>query len=113
MGSQDRKILIEKVRPLLAADDKFFVRSGLDFWFTPAGAKAKLPARWKQALVTWSAIYPLVLIVSLALNWVTRRFGMPENLYLKTLLGTCVISLLMVYVIMPRYTKLAHRWLFR
>jgi antibiotic biosynthesis monooxygenase (ABM) superfamily enzyme len=45
---------------LLVTGDDFFVSSGLDFWFTPAGAKAKVPVRWKQFLVTWSEIYPLV-----------------------------------------------------
>src|SRR5687767_4200295 len=37
MDSPTRARLIEKVRPLLVTGDDFFVRSGLDFWFTPAG----------------------------------------------------------------------------
>ena len=61
MGSGEREQLIEKVTPLLAAPDDFYISSGLDFWFAPAGAKAKLPTRWKQYLLTWSAIFPLVL----------------------------------------------------
>lgn len=112
MGSQDRKQLIDNVRPLLAEDDKFVVRSGLDFWFTPEGVKAKLPTRWKQFLVTWSAIYPLVLGVPLVLDPVMRHLGVPENHYVQTLIVTFVVVLLMD-VIMPRYTKLAGRWLFR
>ncbi len=60
MESPTRARLIEKVQPLFVAGDDFF-SSGLDFWFSPAGAKAKVPVRWKQYLVTWSAIYPLVL----------------------------------------------------
>jgi antibiotic biosynthesis monooxygenase (ABM) superfamily enzyme len=112
-GSQDRKRLIGKVRPLLAADDKFYVLSGMDFWFTPQGAKAKLPTRWKQFLVTWSAIYPLVLLVPLFVTPVMRQFGMPDSHYLKTLLVTGVVVFMMVYVVMPRYTQTVHRWLFR
>lgn len=113
MGSRDRELLIEKVQPLLAEDDKFFVRSGLDFWFTPEGAKAKLPTRWKQFLVTWSVVFPLVLGVPLILAPMMRLLVVAENNYLKTLLVTCVVVLLMVYVIMPRYTRLVYRWLFR
>ena len=113
MGSDERKRLIDKVKPCLADDDQFFVRSGLDFWFTPEGAKAKLPTRWKQFLVTWSAIYPLVLLAFATIEWAMQRTGMPDNRYLRTLIVTCVVVLLMVYVVMPRYTKAVHRWLFR
>jgi len=59
--SRVRNQLIERVKPLLASGDDFFLRSGLDFWFAPMEAKTKLPARWRQSLVTWSVIYPLVL----------------------------------------------------
>src|SRR5208282_1845795 len=41
MDSDDRARLIEKARPMFVTGDDFFVSSGLDFWFTPAGAKAK------------------------------------------------------------------------
>ena len=112
MNSVDRKRLIEKVRPLLAHDDDFFIRSGLDFWFTPEGAKARVPVRWKQFLVTWSAIYPLVLVMPLVVVPVLRRLGLPQNHYLDILCVTGVVVSLMVYCVMPRYTKLIHRWLF-
>lgn len=52
MESPARARLIEKVRPILVAGDDFFIRSGLDFWFTPDGARAVVPVRWKQWLVT-------------------------------------------------------------
>jgi antibiotic biosynthesis monooxygenase (ABM) superfamily enzyme len=112
MQSEDRKRLIEKVRPCLEEDDKFFVRSGLDFWFTPEGAKARLPTRWKQFLVTWSAIYPLVLVAFPSVESAMHQFAMPDNRYLRTLIVSGIVVLLMVYIVMPRYTKLVHRWLF-
>jgi antibiotic biosynthesis monooxygenase (ABM) superfamily enzyme len=112
MSSAERKRLIEKVRPLLAQDDDFFVRSGLDFWFTPEGAKAKVPVRWKQFLVTWSAIYPLVLGMPLVVAPALRQLGIPQDHYLNTLLVTGSVGLLMVYLVMPRYTKLIQRWVF-
>ena len=68
MRSEARARLIEKVRPLFVGADDFYISSGLDFWFTPAGARAKLPVRWKQYLLTWSAIYPLALAVPLAVQ---------------------------------------------
>jgi len=113
MNSQDRKRLIEKVRPILAQDDDFFIRSGLDFWFTPEGAKARVPVRWKQFFVTWSAIFPLVLVMPLIVGPLLRQLGLPQNRYIDTLCVTGAVVSLMVYLIMPRYTKLIQRWLFK
>jgi antibiotic biosynthesis monooxygenase (ABM) superfamily enzyme len=112
MDSPTRASLIEKVRPLLVTDDDFFVSSGLDFWFTPAGAKAKVPVRWKQYLATWSVIYPLVLGVPLVITPIFRYLGISNNHYITTLAMTGIVVYLMVYLVMPRYTKLIQRWLF-
>jgi antibiotic biosynthesis monooxygenase (ABM) superfamily enzyme len=112
MASDTRATLIEKVRPLLVTDDDFFLSSGLDFWFAPQEARAKIPIRWKQNLVTWSAIYPLVLGVPLIVLPVLRYLQIPENHYFDTLIVTGTVVSLMVYVVMPRYTRLIQRWLF-
>jgi len=107
-----RARLIEKVRPLLVTGDDFFISSGLEFWFTPGTAKAKVPVRWKQYLVTWSAIYPLVLGAPLIVTPVLRQMDAPENHFLTVFAVTGTVVFLMVYVVMPRYTKLLKRWLF-
>jgi hypothetical protein len=112
MASPTRARLIEKAQPLFVTGDDFFISSGLDFWFTPAGAKAKVPVRWKQFLSTWSAIYPLVLGVPLIVTPVLQYIGVPNNRLLTTLAVTGIVVYLMVYVVMPRYTKLIQKWLF-
>jgi antibiotic biosynthesis monooxygenase (ABM) superfamily enzyme len=112
MESPTRRRLIEKVEPLLVSGDDFFVSSGLDFWFAPEGANARIPARWRQYLVTWSAIYPLVLVVPLLVAPLLRLTGAPDNHYLTMLAVTGVITFLMVYAVMPNYTRLIRRWLF-
>lgn len=112
MESSTRARLIEKARPLLVTGDDFFVSSGLDFWFAPGGAKARVPVRWKQFLVTWSAIYPLVLGVPFAVTPLLRQADLADNYLLETLAITGPVVFLMVYVVMPRYTALIKRWLF-
>jgi antibiotic biosynthesis monooxygenase (ABM) superfamily enzyme len=112
MESADRSRMIEKVQPLLVNGDDFFVSSGLDFWFTPAGAKAKVPVRWKQYLITWSAIFPLALAVPRFVGPALLRLGVPVNPVLTTLVVTAIVVFLMVYVVMPRYTRLVRHWLF-
>ncbi|MEM9252052.1 MAG: antibiotic biosynthesis monooxygenase [Planctomycetota bacterium] len=112
LKSDDRHRFIDRVRPILDDDDRFFLRTGLDFWFTPRGAKALLPVRWKQALITWSAIFPLVLFVPMILLPPLHAIGLPAFRPLDTLITTACLVCLMVYVIMPRYTRLVSRWLF-
>ncbi len=112
MESPTRARLIEKVQHLFVTGDDFFISSGLDFWFTPAEAKAKVPIRWKQYLVTWSAIFPLALVVPLLVTPLLHFLGLPNNRFVGTFTVTGVVVFLMVYVVMPRYTRLLRRWLF-
>lgn len=113
MESADRSRLIAKMQPLFVKGDDFFISSGLDFWFTPAGSKAKVPVRWKQYLVTWSAIFPLALGVPLVVTPLLNGLGVPPNTLVTTLVVTGVVVFMMVYWVMPRYTKLLQKWLFR
>lgn len=112
MQSADRQRLIEKVQSLFVGTDDFYISSGLDFWFTPSGAKAKVPVRWKQYILTWSAIYPLALAVPIVVAPVMRSVGIPSYLPVTTFVVTAVVVFLMVYIVMPRYTRLVQRWLF-
>jgi antibiotic biosynthesis monooxygenase (ABM) superfamily enzyme len=111
MQSPARSRLIDKVQPLFLGGDEFFISSGLDFWFAP-GAGHKAPVRWKQFLVTWSAIFPLVLGVPLMVAPLLRQLGVGGNHLLTTLVATGIDVFLMTYLVMPRYTRLLHRWLF-
>jgi uncharacterized protein len=112
MDSEARAELIAEVDPLLAMGDEVYIKSGLDFWFTPEGAEAKLPTRWKQFLITWSAIFPLAAGTPLLVVPLLRRAGLPAWPQLDTLIVTGFVVAAMVYVVMPRYTKLVSRWLF-
>lgn len=113
MNSEDRKSLLERVRPILADDDRFVVETGMDFWFTPEEAHAKLPKRWKQSLITWTAIFPLVYGVTHLMNIVASHLPIISHPTTRLLLDTGIVVLLMAYVVMPRFTKSVHRWLFR
>lgn len=113
LESGQRRELINKVRPILCNEDDFFIRSGLDYWFMPEGAPAQVPVRWKQLLITWSAIYPLVLALPLIILPLAHRLGVPSIRYLDSLIVSGIAVTLMIYLIMPQYTKLVQRWLFR
>lgn len=113
MYSENRKKLIEKANPLFTKNDNYEIRSGLDFLFTSESTSGKAPVRWKQFLVTWSAIYPLSLLVPLILLSFLDVLNVPKNHYLEALLISGIIVFLMVFVVMPVYTKLIRKWLYR
>jgi uncharacterized protein len=112
MESPERAHHIHAAEPLFVSGDDFFISSGLDFWFTPSEAKARVPVRWKQYVVTWSAIYPLALVVPMLVKPILRAAHAPEQNLLTTLVVTGCVVFLMVYAVMPRYTRLVRRWLF-
>lgn len=112
IDSSERRLLLERMAPFLPKGDKYETRTGLEFWFTPTASKTKHPKPWKQWLITWSAIFPLTVVVPLILAPLYVSFPTLGALLPSRALNAAVVVLMMVYVIMPRYTKLVSRWLF-
>ncbi len=113
MESNTRKKLIEKVKPLFKKDDNYQINSGLDFLFSPMNGNTKPPAKWKQFLITWSAIYPLSMLIPVMTIPVLSKLKTTENHYVNSLIVTGIIVFLMVYLVMPNYTKLIRKWLYK
>lgn len=113
LESPTRRRMIDKAQPMLVAGDDFHISSGLDFWFASKQSDAKVPIKWKQLLVTWSAIYPLVMFVPPLVVPSLRTAGLPEYRFIDTAIVTGIVVTLMVYIVMPRYTRLIHRWLYK
>ncbi len=75
----------------------------------PAGGSR----RWKQFLMIWVVIYPLVLFVPMIVNPGLRHLGLPTNRYLDTLAVVTAIVFLMVYLILPLVHRRLGHWLAR
>lgn len=109
--STARRQLVDEAVAFQDADEKVETRSGLEFWFHPP-ASQKPAKRYKQFLLTLSVIYPLTMLVPAALHWLfERELAMPGYLA-EHFIASAAIVALMVYVIMPRYTRLMARWLY-
>lgn len=113
MESNERKKLIEQAKPLFAKDDTFVIKSGLDFLFAHEHEEQKVPVRWKQYVVTWSAIYPLSIIIPLFVLPVLKTLNFPESKYINSFFISGVVVFIMVYFLMPNYTRLIKRWLYK
>ncbi|QQT32054.1 antibiotic biosynthesis monooxygenase [Sphingobacterium siyangense] len=111
LESEQRKLWIEKAEPLFRRHDRYQIKSGLDFLFESTENNAKIPKRWKQYLVTWSAIYPISLLIPLLVLPVLRYLNIPQNHFSDAFLSSGVIVFLMVYIVMPNFTRLIRKWL--
>lgn len=113
LESEVRKRFVERIEPILVAGDQVDIKTGLEFWFTPPTVEQKSATPFKQFLITLSVIFPLTLIVPLL--WKPVFHVLPWlSLYVPgNFVVAATIVFLVVYLIMPRYTRLAAKWLYR
>ncbi len=107
--SEERHRWLKRVRPLLKEEEKVSVLTGLETWFTlPSKPAEPPPPRYKMAVVTWLAVFPLMTTIFLALGSVLNGFP----LLLRSLVLTAIMVTLMTYVLMPQMTRLFSFWLY-
>ena len=108
--SRHRLEWVEKSNDMTIGDPYLQEAHGLESWFTlPGRHTAGLPpAKYKLAVLTVVAIYPLILLVGTAVTL------LPEELpqLIATLITVIVVGTSMTYFVMPRITRLFRFWLF-
>ena len=110
--SDVRRQLVDEVEPLLERAEKVDTVTGLEFWFMPPAGQ-KPPKPYKQFLLALSVIYPLTLIVPWALRPLLERVPVLQYRLIDHLIVAAIIVGLMTYIVMPRYTRLMAKWLYR
>ena len=86
------------------------VITGLETWFTLSAGQAIVPPpRHKMAVVTWLALFPLIALLSYAMD-ATIADKLPTVVHV--LVTTLVAVPLMTYLVMPRMTRLFRGWLY-
>ena len=111
--SEIRKKWIEKGKDLIEGKAKMEKQTGLEFWFTPASARASTaveqqqPPRYKMAIVVTGIIFVLVSTLLPRVEQATA--GLP--VLLSTFVGVAIMVVLMTYVIMLSVTRLLRPWL--
>lgn len=111
--SDKRRSLLEQVQPLLLEAEQLEIQTGMEFWFTPPNGKQPRARPFKQFLITLSAIFPLTVVVPWALHPLFVAVPPLGSMIASRFIVAVVIVYLMVYVIMPRYSRLVASWLFR
>jgi antibiotic biosynthesis monooxygenase (ABM) superfamily enzyme len=99
----------QKVVGLVEGEPRYEHLSGLETWFTLPGRRAIVPPpRWKMAMVTLLAVYPLSMALSMTVgNWI-RDWPMLLN---SLIFNACIVTGL-TWFLMPLLTQLFERWLY-
>jgi uncharacterized protein len=99
----------QKVVGLVEGEPRYEHLSGLETWFTLPGQRAIVPPpRWKMALVTLLAVYPLSLLLGITVgSWIS---GWPR--LLNSLMFNAMIVSGLTWVLMPKLTRLFKAWLY-
>lgn len=97
----------ERLRAVAETDPDYHLLTGLEVWFAPklmpAGGR---PKRWRMAVVTWIAIFPLA---SLAL-WALSPLVAPLPYLGRMAVVTAIVVLAMTYGVMPRLSRWLAWW---
>ncbi len=105
--SPERRMWLDRVEPLTLRTDQL-EETGLETWFTlPDVPQPPHPPRYKMAILTWLAIYPL--LVGTAYGFAPLLGDTPPPL--RILITTLVLIPLMTWVVMPNVTKLFWGWI--
>lgn len=108
--STERNDWLVRIATVTHGDSALRVLNGLETWFALPAARMKAPPpRWKMALVTWSGIFPLVLLSS---HTVTPLLGPRLHPTLVVLVATGLIVTAMTWFVMPTLVRLLAGWLY-
>ena len=106
--SEERHAWLRQVQPLVH-EENVRVLTGLETWFTlPSRPGEPAPPRYKMAVVTWIAVFPLATLIFALTHPLLG--GLPA--VIRTLVFTLIMVTTMTYVVMPRMTRLFSFWLY-
>jgi len=108
-NSEERQIWFTQAAALTERPPDIQVLTGLETWFTlPGKATIMPPLRYKMALVTWVAVFPLITVISIVLQ---KQLSLLPTI-LRVMVVTAIAVPIMTYLLMPKMTLLFAKWLY-
>ncbi|XGW00426.1 MAG: antibiotic biosynthesis monooxygenase [Leptolyngbya sp. BL-A-14] len=108
-ASDERQQWFSQAEALTECPPNVQVLSGLETWFTlPGKASLVPPPRYKMAIVTWLAVFPLITAISTLLQ--EPLSSLP--IVFRAIVVTGIAVPTMTYLLMPQVTRLFAWWLY-
>jgi antibiotic biosynthesis monooxygenase (ABM) superfamily enzyme len=109
LDSAEHAAWLERSEPHAIGPIRRTFVTGLETWFTlPGQAGAAPPPPYKMALLTWITIFPLITAIVAITGPLLGDLPLAVRLGITTALTVPP----MTWVVMPRVTRLLHRWLY-
>jgi uncharacterized protein len=94
---------------LTIAPPRTEVLTGLETWFTlPGQHVVRPPTKARMAIVTWIAVLPVSIIISL----ITDPFLASQPFLVQKVVFVTLLVILLTWVVMPVATRVFARWIF-
>ena len=107
--SEERQQWFAKAEALTESLPQIQVLTGLETWFTLPGKAAIVPPpRYKMALVSWLAVFPLITLISTVLQHPLGQLP----IVLRAMVITAIAVPTMTYLLMPQMTRIFAAWLY-
>ncbi len=101
---------VQRVQDLIIGETHIHHLSGLEYWFSVQDLpEYDTPPRIKMAIVTWLALFPVVMAVQPVFMWLLDF--LPS--WTRVMIIAAVMVFLMTYVVMPIMTRIFKPWLYR
>ena len=72
---------------------------------------AKRPKRWKQFLITFAAVYPLTVVIPIALTWLSYSLAPLRVPAIRGLVSATLLVNCLLFVLLPLFRRAFRQWL--
>ncbi|MEM9925296.1 MAG: antibiotic biosynthesis monooxygenase [Cyanobacteria bacterium P01_D01_bin.50] len=107
MRSSERKEWIERAQPLIEKPENVQILTGLEALVSLPNTATPPPPKYKTAFVTWIGVF----ICASSLGYILGPYLGFLPYLLRQAIMTGIVVVLLAYVVMPRLTRLFHKWL--
>lgn len=113
VNSDMRCEMVKEIQSIISEPERLDIKSGIDYWFTAVTEGHKAPKRWKQWLTSVSVIWPLTMVIPLLLRPLFKAVPILGHFGIMQLLVAMCVVFMVVFVVMPPYTRAIAKWLSR
>ena len=89
------------------------VATGHEGTAAPAAKPTRGPKRWKEFLITVAGVYPLTVLIPIALAWLEHYLPPLKMFVIRGFISATLLVAALMFVLLPLFHKLFGKWLTR
>jgi antibiotic biosynthesis monooxygenase (ABM) superfamily enzyme len=85
--------------------------TGHDGTAEPAAKPTRGPKRWKEFLITVAGVYPLTVLIPIALTWLAHYLPPLKVFVIRGLISATLLVAALIFALLPLFHRLFRKWL--